>query len=176
MALDQRGKGADSECTSLAPFITRQATVQQEGEIQLISFEITTVINRPITEVFGFVANFENHPTWHMVFQNVTLITSTPTGVGTAYQCKLNIPGQSAKFEITDYEANKRLAFHGNVALFVKFKGSFLFDSVAGGTKVTLRPRPEFRGPLRLLEPLMAGFIRKQDEQVLLNLKRVLES
>ena len=111
-----------------------------------------------------------------MVFQNVTLITSTPTGVGTVYQCKLNIPGQSAKFEITDYEANKRFAFQGNVTRFVKFKGSFLFDSIAGGTKVILLPRPEFRGLFRLLEPMMAGFIQKQDEQVLLNLKRVLES
>ena len=111
-----------------------------------------------------------------MVFQKVKLITPAPHGIGTTYQCKLNIPGQSAKFEITEYESNKKLAFKGEVARFVIFKGSFQFDSVAGATKVTLLPRPEFKGPLKLLEPMMAGFIRKQDEQVLINLKRVLET
>ena len=53
---------------------------------------------------------------------------------------------------------------------------SFLFESVEGSTKITLLPRPEFRGLFRLLEPMMAGYIRKQNEQHLSNLKRLLEA
>ena len=143
----------------------------------MINVEASTVINRPVPDVFAFVANFENHPKWEMNFQKVQLLTSTPTGVGTTYQCELKLPGQSAtsKFEITEYEANKKIAFEGEAAGPAKPKGSFLFEQVAGGTKLTLLPRPEFRGLFRLLEPMMAGYIRKQNEDHLNKLKKLLE-
>ena len=143
----------------------------------MINVEASTVINRPVPDVFAFVANFENHPKWEMNFQKVKLLTSTPSGVGTIYQCELKLPGQSAtsKFEITEYEANKKIAFEGEAAGPAKPKGSFLFEQVAGGTKLTLLPRPEFRGLFRLLEPMMAGYIRKQNEDHLNKLKKLLE-
>jgi len=110
--------------------------------------------------------------------QKVKLLTSTPNGVGSIYQCELKLPGQSAKskFEITEYEVNKKIAFEGEAAGPAKPKGSFLFESVPGGTKITLLPRPEFRGFFKLLEPMMAGYIRKQNEEHIGNLKRLLES
>ncbi|HEY5574945.1 MAG TPA: SRPBCC family protein, partial [Anaerolineales bacterium] len=94
----------------------------------MINVEVSTVINRPIAEVFAFVADFENHPKWEMNFQKVQLLSSAPNGVGTTYQCELKLPGQSAKskFEITEYEANKKIAFEGEAAGPAKPKGSFL--------------------------------------------------
>jgi uncharacterized membrane protein len=144
----------------------------------MINVEASTIINRPVPDVFAFVANFENHPRWEMNFQKVKLLNSTPTGVGTTYQCELKLPGQSAtsKFEITEYEANKKIAFEGEAAGPATPKGSFLFEEVAGGTKLTLLPRPEFRGLFRWLEPMMAGYIRKQNEDHLNRLKQLLEA
>jgi len=144
----------------------------------MVNVESSTVINRPIAEVFAFVADFENHPKWEMNFQKVKRLALTPTGVGTTYQCELKLPGQSAtsKFEITEYEANKKIAFEGEAAGPAKPKGSFLFESVAGGTKITLLPRPEFRGFFKLLEPMMTGYIRKQNDEHLSNLKHILET
>lgn len=144
----------------------------------MINVEVSMVINRPIAEVFGFVANFENHPKWETDFQEVKQLTSTPVGVGTTYQCVLKLPGRSAKskFEIMEYEANKKIAFEGEVAGPARPKGSYIFDSVAGGTKVTALPRPELRGLFKLLEPMMAGTIRKHNKVHLSNLKRLLEA
>jgi len=144
----------------------------------MIKLEASTVINRPVEEVFKFVANFENHPKWEKNFQKVKLLASTPTGVGTTYQCELKLPGQSAtsKFEITEYEANKKIAFEGEAAGPAKPKGRFLFESVSGGTKLTLLPRPEFRGFFKFLEPIMGGYVRKQNAEHLGNLKRILEA
>ena len=144
----------------------------------MINVEVSTNINRPIADVFAYVANFENHPNWENNFQKVKLLASTPSGVGTTYQCELKLPGQSAtsKFEITEYEVNKKIAFVGEAAGPATPKGSFLFESIAGGTKLTLLPRPEFRGFFRLLEPMMAGYVRKQNEEHLNNLKRLLEA
>jgi uncharacterized membrane protein len=146
--------------------------------MEMINVQVSTVINRPLTDVFAFVSNFENHSKWEMNFQKVRLLTSTPNGVGTTYQCELKLPSQSAKskFEITEYEVNKKIAFEGEAAGPAKPKGSFLFESVPGGTKITLLPRTEFHGFFKLLEPMMAGYIRKQDEEHIGNLKRLLES
>ncbi len=143
----------------------------------MINVEESIVINRPVSEVFAFVANFENHPKWESNFQKVKLLTSTPTGVGTTYQCELKLPGQSStsKFEITEYEVNKNIAFEAEPAGPAKPNGSFRFESVEGGTKLTLLPRPEFRGFFKLLEPMMAGYVRKQNQDHLVKLKHILE-
>ena len=145
----------------------------------MINVEASKVINCPVSDVFAFVANFENHPKWEMNFQKVKLLSSTPSGVGTTYQCELKLPGQqsaTSKFEITEYEPEKKIAFQGEAAGPAIPKGSFLFEPVAGGTKLTLVPRPEFRGFFKLLEPMMAGYVRKQNEEHLENLKRLLEA
>jgi uncharacterized membrane protein len=144
----------------------------------MINVEVSTVINRPIPEVFAFVANLENHPKWETDFQEVKRLTSTPGGVGTLFQCVLKMPGKSmtSKFEITEYEVNKKIAFEGELAGPAKPKGSYIFESVAPGTKVTALPRPQLRGLFKLLEPIMAGYIRRQNQAHLSNLKQLLEA
>lgn len=143
----------------------------------MINVAVSIVINRPISDVFAFVANFENHPKWETDFQEVKRISSKPGGVGTTYQCVLKFPGQTAtsKFEITEYMLDQKIAYEGEVAGPAKPKGSFVFESVGDGTKVTALPRPEFRGLFRLLEPMIAGYIRKNNVTHLNNLKGLLE-
>ena len=143
----------------------------------MINVQVSTVMNRPISDVFAFVANFENHPKWETDFQEVKQLSATSSGVGTTYQCLLKFPGQTAtsKFEITEYAVNQKIAYEGEAAGPAKPRGSFLFESVAGGTKVTSLPQPEFRGLFRLLEAMMAGSIRKNNAAHLSNLKGLLE-
>ena len=144
----------------------------------MINVQVNTVINRPVEEVFKFVANFENHPTWETDFHEVKRLSSEPVGLGTTYQCLLKFPGQTAssRFEITEYTPYQKIAYQGEQAGPAKPKGSFLFESVTGGTKVTSMPRPEFSGFFRLLEGLMGGYIRKNNFAHLSNLKRLLEA
>jgi hypothetical protein len=158
----------------LRQFISRHLA---KGRIEMINVEVSTVINRPLAEVFAFVANLENHPKWETDFQEVKQLTSTPGGVGTIYQCLLKMPGKSvtSKFEITEYAANKKIAFEGEVAGPAKPKVSYMFESIGAGTKVISRPQPEMRGVFKLLEPIMTGYIRRNNVAHLSNLKRLLE-
>ena len=144
----------------------------------MVNVNVSTVINRPVAEVFAFVANFENHPKWETDFQDVKKLSSMTSGVGTTYQCLLKFPGQTAasKFVITEYELNHKIAYVGEPAGPATPKGSFEFEAVEGGTKVTSLPRPEFRGFFRLLEPMMTGYIRNNNVAHLNNLKRLLEA
>jgi hypothetical protein len=154
-----------------------QTTSDAKGGIEMVNVNVSTVINRPVADVFAFVANFENHPKWETDFQEVKQLMATPNGVGTTYQCLLKFPGQMAasKFVITEYELNHKIAFVGEPAGLATPKGGYLFDVTDGGTKITSQPRPEFRGFFRLLEPMMVGYIRKNNIDHLNNLKRLLE-
>jgi len=142
----------------------------------MVNVNVSTVIQRPVADVFAFVANFENHPRWETDFLEVKPINAA-SGVGTTYQCLLKFPGRTAasKFVITEYEPNHKIAFVGEPAGPAIPKGSYLFEATEDGTKVTSQPRPEFRGFFRLLEPMMVGYIRKNNVEHLNNLKRLLE-
>ena len=45
----------------------------------MIHVNVHTIINRPVEDVFAFIANFENHSQWEMNFEAVKLLTSTAT-------------------------------------------------------------------------------------------------
>jgi uncharacterized protein YndB with AHSA1/START domain len=144
----------------------------------MINVEASTLINRPVADVFAFVANFENHPKWESNFVQVKRLSSGAIGVGTTYLCVLQVPGQKTEsnFEITEYVPNQKISFRGDRPAQAKPVGSMTFESVGNQTKVTAYPRPEMGGIFKLLEPLMAGFIKKQNETHLKNLKELLEA
>jgi len=143
-----------------------------------MNIEISTIINRPIADVFAFASNLENNPKWETNFVEVKRTSAQATGVGTTYQCLLQVPGQrtASTFVITEYEPNHKISFKGDRPTSAKPVGSILFESVGTDTKVTALPHPEFGGIFKLLEPVMSGMIRKQNEAHLANLKRILEA
>jgi uncharacterized membrane protein len=144
----------------------------------MINVEASTLIDRPVETVFAFVADLENNPKWESNFVEVERVSPEPLGVGTVYQCVLRLPGQrvSSRIEITEFLPNQRIAFRGDRPASAKPVGSITFEPASGGTRVTTRPRPEMRGVFRLLEPMMAGYIKRSNAKHLHNLKMLLET
>jgi uncharacterized membrane protein len=97
------------------------------------------IINRPVADVFAFVANLENLPRWDTDFQEAKRLTSTPDGAGATYQCLLKFSGKAApqKVETTEYAVNKKITYESEATRIAKAKVSILFESVADGTKIT---------------------------------------
>jgi uncharacterized protein YndB with AHSA1/START domain len=48
----------------------------------MATLEISTVINRPLEEVFAFLSNPENGPKWSSGSSDVTMTSAGPLGVG----------------------------------------------------------------------------------------------
>jgi uncharacterized protein YndB with AHSA1/START domain len=140
--------------------------------------EASTVIDRPVEAVFAFVADLENNPRWESNFLEVRRLSGEPSGVGAAYECVLRLPGQrvTSRIEVTELVPNRRISFRGDRPASARPVGSITFEPAGAGTRVTTLPRPQFRGPLRLLAPLMAGSIRRSNERHLANLKALLEA
>ena len=143
----------------------------------MVDVEASTVINRPVEAVFAFVADFENHPKWESNFVEVTRVSSEPIGVGTVYQCLLRVPGQrvTSHVQITEFTPNQRISFRGDRPASAKPVGSITFESLENATKVTTLPRPEMAGVFKLLEPMMAGYIKRSNARHLDRLKTLLE-
>jgi len=144
----------------------------------MINVEVNMVINRPVTDVFAFVANLENLPRWDTDFQEAKRETSTPDGVGAAYQCLLKYPGgktATQKVETTEYVVNKKITYESEPTNIAKARISIQFESVTEGTKITSLLQPEFYGLFRFFEPMMTGAIRKSHSAHLDNLKPQLE-
>jgi len=144
----------------------------------MIKVEVSTVIHCPIEKVFAFVANFENLPKWEMDFVEVQEVTSAPERVGATYYCLLTFPGPAtiAKFEIIECIPNQKITYQCEPGRPAVPNGSFLFEPVAGGTKITARRQPEIPHIFGLLDGNMASSIEKHTIEHLNNLKRLLES
>jgi uncharacterized membrane protein len=144
----------------------------------MIDVEVSTVIHCPIEKVFAFVANFENLPKWEKDFVEVQEVTPEPDCIGATYNCLLTFPGPAtiAKFEIIECIPNQKITYQCERGRPVAPHGSFLFEPVAGGTKITSRRQPDIPDFFGLLDGIMASSIEKHTVEHLDNLKRLLES
>jgi uncharacterized protein YndB with AHSA1/START domain len=74
-------------------------------------FSATTVIDRPIAEVFAFLADGTNDPKFSPRVQEIRQTTDGPVGAGTVFESKVKDAGMttSRKFELTDVQAPTRI-------------------------------------------------------------------
>ena len=138
------------------------------------SGEHSVVIDRPLPEVFAFVADKENDPRWRPGVAEIS--KASGEGRGAVYQQTVKGPGGKpvdADFEITELDPNKRIAFR-TIAGPVRPEGSFEFAEADGGTRVTFSLRAELSGLKRLMTPMVTKTMRHELD-ALDNLKRELE-
>jgi uncharacterized protein YndB with AHSA1/START domain len=69
-------------------------------------FEANTVIDRPIEEVFDFLADGTNDPKFSPRVLEITKTTDGPVGVGTRFASTVKDAGMKTKreFELTEFE------------------------------------------------------------------------
>jgi uncharacterized protein YndB with AHSA1/START domain len=140
------------------------------------AFENTVTIRRPADEVFAFLADFGNIPTWNYAIEDTSKASAGPVGVGTRYRQTRSVPGRSTEeFEVTVFQPASRLAIHGQIGPF-QATISYQLEAAAGATtlvnSVELDPSP---AKLRLLAPLAAPRIKAAVAENLGKLKLVLE-
>ena len=137
------------------------------------------VIERPVEEVFDFVADERNEPRYNPRMLRSQKLSPGPIGVGTRFRAEMEMKGRRRPVEMTveftDYERPRRLASSTHMAT-MDIAGTLTFDPVPQGTRMRwewdLRPR----GLVKLLSPVIGPLGRRQEQAIWSNLKRLLES
>jgi len=138
-------------------------------------FQNTITIERSPAEVFAYLADFEKVPTWNHAIVETTQISEGPVGVGTTYRQVRQLPRPSEeRFEVTEFEPEARLSVEGTFGPFPGRLG-YLFEPVAGGTRVTNVVELQPSGVLRLVGGLATSKLRSAVGANLGKLRELLE-
>jgi uncharacterized protein YndB with AHSA1/START domain len=133
-------------------------------------------IVRPVVQVFDYVANFENNPNW-MPVQGVSKTTDGEIGIGTRFKQQIHLLGANYELSclITAFEPNQKISFEYDAPVFM-WRGDYLFEPTASGTRLAAKGTIELGGPLKMTETMFAPKIRKLINDTAPKLKRLLES
>jgi uncharacterized protein YndB with AHSA1/START domain len=143
----------------------------------MLNIEKTIVINRPLEEVFAFVAQGENWSQWAAELVETTKTSEGPLAVGTTYTHVAQMLGRRIEngYQVTEYEPNRRVSMKATSGP-IPADTDLRFESVDAGTKVTLRAQAEIGGVFKLAEPIVARIMGRQQDANFANLKDLLEA
>ncbi len=143
----------------------------------MTKLEQSVVINRPIEEVFAFVADIEKSPQWMSELVEAKQTSEGPVGVGTTFSAVATPLGRRAEStqEVTEYEPSSKFAIKSTSGP-VASEDEYTFESVAGGTKVTRVVNAEMAGFFKLAEPLVVRMMGRQFKTNFAHLKDLLEA
>ena len=143
------------------------------------TIEREIVINRPIEEVFDFVADGRNEPHYNPDSLHTEQTWGEGIGSGTRFRSEGKMMGRRLEvvYEVGTYERPTQLSLH-----LIKpppgmdLRGVQTFEVVAGGTRTRWSYELEPRGIFKLMTPLITRMFDQRIQQMLTNLKRLLES
>lgn len=143
----------------------------------MAKFEISTVINRPVEEVFAVMSNAENILKWQSGTIEAEKTSDGPIGVGTTWRSVSRFLGRriESESEFTEYELNRKLGFKSKSGP-IQFEVRMTFERVEGGTRINTKFEAEIGGFFKLAEPLVVSMGKRQLEGDLANLKDLMEA
>ena len=127
-------------------------------------FEATVLIDRPIEEVFAFLADGENDPKFSPRVLEIAKTTAGPPGVGTVYASTVKDAGVKTKreFKLTEFEQPTRIRWTEQSKNMVTAReGGYDLAREGDRTRVTIHNVLEGHGPGKLIAPLALRAARK---------------
>jgi uncharacterized protein YndB with AHSA1/START domain len=142
-------------------------------------FGASVVIDRPVEEVFAFLANGENDPKFSPRVQQMAKTTDGPPGVGTRYASTVKDAGMTTQreFELTAFEEPSRIrwAERSKNAVTAPEGGYDLAPAGEGKTELTFFNVLEGHGFGKLIAPLALRSARKGADDFARSIKTAVE-
>lgn len=141
----------------------------------MIDFTNTITIDRPVTEVYDYLADLRNVPEWNWAIETTEQLTPGTIRVGTAYRQTRHTPSRSVEYlRITALEPDELIAISGDLGPFSSVV-SYTLESAGMSTRLDNRIQLEPVGPARLAAPVISGVITRSVADNLTTLKQNLE-
>jgi carbon monoxide dehydrogenase subunit G len=144
-----------------------------------ISMDSTVLIERPVEEVFGFVADLTNVASMDPSVKSVQKTSQGPIGAGSTFRIRQRAPHlgkvRDASVRYTAVKSNRKIEFKARVGPNSP-TARLTFKRVDGGTRVRFRAESNLGGPLKVLSSLSTRQGQRMWDKRLTRLKRTLES
>lgn len=143
----------------------------------MINLEISTLVDRPVDEVFEFMSDPLNLPKWQGMVERIEQVVPGAAGLGAKFNVHAEVMGRTmlGLMEITALEPPTKFGFK-NKAGPMEVNIMVTLTPVGTGSKVTLNLQGNPQGVLKFAEGPLGKQIKIQMETNLLKLKSVLEA
>ena len=142
----------------------------------MINLDLGTLIDKPMKDVFAFVANPNNMSKWNSAVVSLQQITPGAVDVGTKFKSVGEMMGRriEGEMQVTAYEPDTKCGFQVNAGP-MQVNITITLKTVGTGTKISLNAQGNPAGVFKLAEGLMAGRVKSMMEENLARLKSHLE-
>jgi len=143
----------------------------------MISINVSTLILRPIWEVFNFIATPANNYRWQYGSLESVQITEGRMTTGSVFSSLGHFMGRriQSTFQVTEFESNKNYGFK-TLSGPVQLNTSYKFDAVDRGTAVVVTTQVSPGGFFKVMDPIVAKAAKKQFIENFGKLKELLEA
>ena len=128
--------------------------------------EHSVTVERPIDEVFAFLADGENDPRWRSGVLDIERVAGE--GVGARYRQRVKGPmGRrvAADYEVTEFVPPRVLAFRATAGP-VRPEGRYQLEPAGDGTRVRFALECTPTGFARLMTPMVARTMRTEVQAI----------
>lgn len=157
---------------------TASATGLLDGGEAMISVEGTTLVDRPVGEVWNFIAEVSNTPKWDTGIVEAVRTSDGPDGVGMTVRALSRVGSreQVLNVVVSEYEPGRSLGLRFDTK-FGKVRVHHGFEATGAQTKLTKTTEMWPTGFFRLIQPIIRRRLQKIEIEVDLgNVKRLLET
>lgn len=142
----------------------------------MINLDLSTLIDRPVKDVFAFAADPNNMSKWNSAVVSLQAITPGMVGVGAKFTSVGEMMGRriEGEMQVTTYEPDSKCGFQVNAGP-MQVNLTLMLKTVGTGTKVNLNAQGNPGGIFKLAEGIMAGRVKSMMEENLVRLKSALE-
>jgi uncharacterized protein YndB with AHSA1/START domain len=139
----------------------------------MVTWESSTFIKRPAQEVFDYIADVRNDPSWHTDVDEATVIRGEGSvQKGTVFDVKARVSGIE---EIVAYDAPHKVVLKGGDMGKMVPTDTRTVTPVDGGVEFTRHVEVEASGFMGFMMKMMAGMAAKRNDKFVENLKNILE-
>jgi uncharacterized protein YndB with AHSA1/START domain len=143
----------------------------------MVKIQGSTVIARPVEDVFDFVADERNEPKYNPRMVRAEKTTPGPVAKGTRWSATIESRGRplDMTMEVTDYARPDRLGSTTSMST-AQIRGAVTFEPDPAGTRMGWSWELQPKGVFRLMGPIIARMGRRQEAEIWAGLKRYMES
>lgn len=156
-----------------------------QGGDEMFTVQTEKIVQRPVPEVFAFVADLRNASQWQSSVEEVRRLTPGSLGVDTEHVLVRRVLGRRLESQVhnTEYVPNQHFALeadYGSFAGHVEYRFAPAHsDKSSGGdeeaTQVICIMQFAMRGLARIAEPLLRRQIERESQQNYVRLAEILE-